>query len=191
MLQEKDTKVIFGNKGGFAIARLIFNSPHKKYHIRELSKETKASTTAITEGVNILEKYNIIKIEKGKVTTDIQANIDSEAYRFYKLVFNLYRLNRYLIIENIVKYFNNPECIVLFGSFSKGEDMENSDIDIFILSSNKKPNSEEFNKFISIIEKEFNRKVNFTILKSINTSENSFKNALANGIVLYGYLKVI
>ena len=191
MLQKKDNKILFGTKGGFAIANSIFNYPHKIFHVRDLAKQYKCSTTAITAGVNLLKDYNIINVDEGNITTNIQANLDAEAYRNYKLLFNLYKFTRYEIINKLADYFNNPECISIFGSFAKGEDVENSDIDILIISSYEKPNSNDFNKFIDMIKDEFNREINLYILKSLKESADSFKNALANGIVLQGYLKVI
>jgi predicted nucleotidyltransferase len=106
-------------------------------------------------------------------------------------LFKIYNLRIYISLCNFVKYFKNPECINLFGSFARGEDIEGSDIDILIISTNQKPDNKEFNNFISIIEKEFNREINIHLLKSLNESKESFKNAAANGIVLHGYLKVV
>ena len=133
MSQKEDTKILFGTKGGFAIAKLIFNYPHKKYHIRELAKETGYSTTAIVGGIELLEKYKIIKTELGAVTKDIQADLESDAYKHYKLIFNLYRLTRHNIVDSLVNYFNNPGCIVLFGSFAKERQNGNSDIDLALV----------------------------------------------------------
>ena len=154
-----------------------------------LEKETGFSTTAVIDAIEELKKYNIITIEETPLTTNIKANLDSEAYRFYKLVFNLYRLKRYLFVDKLVEIFNNPEAIVLFGSFAKGEDIEESDIDILVISSQK--NNENLEDFANLFEKELNRKINIHILPSLAKSSNEFKNAVANGIVLHGYLKII
>ena len=191
MLLKKDTKFIFGTKGAFSIAEAIFNYPHRSFHIRELTKTSSCSTTAIVDGANILENYKIIKIEENNITKNIKADLDSDAYYHYKLIFNLYRLMRYSIVDNLKDYFNNPECIVVFGSFAKGEDVENSDIDILIISSSEKPKSKNFDDFINIFRKEFNRDINIIVLKSLEKAVDSFKNSISNGIVLHGYLKVI
>ena len=108
------------------------------------------------------------------------------------MIYNLHELFKNNIIDLFKVHFHNPECIVLFGSFAKGEDIEESDIDILLVSSLKEPKYKElYNKFMKSIEKEFNRKINLHILPSLEKSEKEFKNAVANGIVLYGYLKVI
>lgn len=190
MLQRKDKgKILFFRESIFRVAELIFNFPNKTFHIRMLEKDTGFSTTAIIDSIEELKKYEIVKIEETPLTTNVKANLESEAYRFYKLVFNLYRLKRYGFIDNLVETFGNPEAIVLFGSFAKGEDIEESDIDILVISSQK--NNENLEDFVNLFKKELNRKINIHTLPSLAKSSNEFKNAVANGIVLHGYLKIL
>lgn len=190
MLQKKDKgKIWFFKESIFSVAELIFNYPNKTFHIRMLEKETGFSTSAVIDSVNKLKEYGIVTIDETPLTTNIKADLDSEAYRFYKLVFNIYRLKRYLFVDKLIEIFNNPEAIVLFGSFAKGEDIEESDIDILIISSNKPKDYME--DFVNTFEKELSRKINIHILPSLDKSSKEFKNAVANGITLYGYLKVV
>ena len=190
MSQKKDkNKILFFRESVFKVTELIFNYPNKTFHIRMLEKETGFSTTAVIDAITELKEYNIIQVEETPLTTNIKANLESEAYRFYKIVFNLYRLKRYLFVDKLVEVFNNPEAIVLFGSFAKGEDIEESDIDILVISPSK--NRESLGHFVNAFEKELNRKINIHILSSLDKSSNEFKNAAANGIVLHGYLKII
>jgi len=190
MSQKKDReKVLFFRESAFRVARLIFNYPNRTFHIRMLEREVKLSTTAIKEAVKQLEYFKIIKAEKTPLTTDIKADTDSEAYRFYKTIFNLYRLKRYSFADNLVDAYNNPEAVVLFGSFAKGEDIEGSDVDILIITQSKPKYN--IDKMVSIFEKELNRKINIHTISSLKKSSDEFRNALANGIVLHGYLKVV
>ena len=189
MSQKKDRgKILFFRESVFKVAEIIFNSPNKNFHIRMLEKETGFSTTAVIDSLNELKKYEIVKVEETPLTTNIKADMESGAYRFYKLVFNLYRLKRYRFVDKLIEAYNNPETIVLFGSFAKGEDIEKSDIDILIISSYK--HQDELNDFMNKFEKELNRKINIHILPSLMKSSKEFKNAIANGIVLHGYLKI-
>lgn len=189
MLQKKDKhKIIFFRESVFRVAESIFNFPNKIFHIRMLEKETKFSTTAIADAVNELKSFGIIEIFETPITKNIKAKLDSEAYRFYKLIFNLYRLKRYGFVDNLLDIFNNPEAIVLYGSFARGEDIEESDVDILIISSNT---NADLSKFIEVFEKELCRKIDIKILNSLDKSSVEFKNAVANGVVLHGYLKVL
>ena len=162
MSQKKNNeKILFFREAVFRVAELIFNNPNKTFYIRMLEKETKFSTTAVIGAVKELKSFDIIDIEETPLTKNIKANLDSEAYRFYKLVFNLYRLKKYGLIDSLVEVFSNPKAIVLFGSFAKGEDIEESDIDILVLSSNKNHN---LTNFTNIFEKKLNRKIDMHIL---------------------------
>ena len=99
MSQKKDkSKILFFRESIFRVAKLIFNYPNKTFHIRMLEKETGFSTTAIIDSINELRKFEVIQVEYTALTTNIKANLESEAYRFYKLVFNLYRLKRYKFV---------------------------------------------------------------------------------------------
>ena len=190
MSQKKDkNKILFFRESVFKVAELIFNSPNKNFHIRLLEKETGFSTTAVVDALNELNKFKIVRIEETSLTKNIKADVDSEAYRFYKLIFNLYRLKRYGLIDDLIEVFNNPEAIVLFGSFSRGEDIEESDVDVLVISQNKNP--EDLNEVVNKLEKELHRKIDIHVLSSLNKSSPEFKNAVANGIVLHGYLKVV
>jgi len=113
----------------------IFNNPNKVFHLRLLAKKTKLSTTAIKKTILELEKLNIIKIQKTDLTTNISANLESEEYRFYKTLVNRYQIKD--LTDYLVKSFNFPETIVLFGSYARGEDTEKSDIDILVITQNK------------------------------------------------------
>jgi predicted nucleotidyltransferase len=189
MSQKKDrSKILFFRESSFKVAELIFNYPNKTFHIRKLAKETKQSTTAVISAIKDLNKFKIVSLNKTDLTTNIKADTGSDAYGFYKKIFNLYRLERYLIIDNLKETFQ-AETIVLFGSFAKGEDIEESDIDILIITNRK--GNEDIGDFLGVCEKELNRKINLHILPSLEKSSNEFKNAIANGVVLYGYLKVI
>ncbi len=189
MSQKKDKhKILFFRESSFKVAELIFNYPNKTFHIRKLAKESKQSTTAVISAIQDLSSFKIVKLDKTDLTTNVKADLESEAYRFYKKIFNLYRLERYLIVDTLINTFQ-AETIVLFGSFAKGEDIEKSDIDILIISNHKE--KENISDFLEICEKELNRKINLHILPTLDKSSKEFKNAVANGIVLYGYLKVI
>jgi predicted nucleotidyltransferase len=189
LLKKDDGKIILFNESVFKVAELIFNYPNRIFHLREIAKETGLSTTAVMQSVEKLADFQIITVEKTNLTTDIRANLEAEEYVFYKRIFNLYRMCRHGFVNNIKNNFN-AETIVLFGSFSKGEDIEESDVDILVITKNI-GKIESHMPLSDVIEKELNRKIRIHVLKSLEKSDDEFKNTIANGIVLYGYLKVV
>jgi len=185
MLLKKDKKkILFFKEALFKIAELLFTKPNSTFHIRGLAKETGFSTTAITKSIKELEQQNLITVEKTAITTNIRSNIESKKYQFYKKILNLYRIEQYNLLELLQKTYR-AKTIVLFGSFARGEDIEGSDID-FLIITNKR---EKIN--LSKYEKIFQRKINLHVVSSLNKSTNEFKNGIANGVILHGYLKVV
>ncbi len=186
MSQKKDKgKILFFRESIFKVAELLFNRPNTVFHMRGLAKETGLSTTAVIQAVEELSAF--LKIEKTAITTNIKANQESEAYRFYKKIFNLYRLERYNVIQTLKDEYR-AKAIALFGSFAKGEDVEESDVDILIITSRKET---DIGDYIAKCEKLLNRSINLHVLDSLEKSSPEFKNAIANGIVLHGYVKVV
>ena len=187
MSHKKDKgRILFFRESVFKVAEVIFNRPNTTFHIRGLAKETGLSTTAVIQAVEELSGFLIV--EKTTITTDVKADVESEAFLFYKKVFNLYRLERYTIIQTLKDAYR-AKTIVLFGSFAKGEDVEDSDVDILILTSHK--DATGISNYIAKCEKQLNRRINLHVLSSLENSSSEFKNAIANGIVLHGYVKVV
>jgi len=88
--------------------------------------------------------------------------------------FQLRKINE----SGLLGYLNDiclPDVIILFGSYSKGEDILSSDIDLFILS-----------KYENIL----NLKIDVFFSDSFGKLSKELKNNLVNGVILDEYLKV-
>ena len=74
--------------------------------------------------------------------------------------------------------------IILFGSYSMGEDTNTSDIDIAVI--------ERKNKMIDIekFEKILNRKININFYNSWKDIHKHLKNNILNGITLHGSVEL-
>ena len=77
-----------------------------------------------------------------------------------------------------------PNVIVLFGSYRKGEDTEESDIDLFLECPGEEISLGRF-------EKKLKRKVQLHFKTNFNDYPKELKNNISNGIVLDGYLEVL
>jgi len=84
-----------------------------------------------------------------------------------------------LLKDSIVE-FCYPKAIVLFGSYLRGEDIESSDIDLFVLSQNKK----DLN--LSNFELSLNRKINVLFAKNLSDLDMNIQTKIKNGFVLEG-----
>ena len=157
--------------------------PDREFHVRELGQITKLSPPGILKIIKKLEKSELVKIEHGRLTTNIKSS-KTEKFIALKKSWNLFSLYNSGLIEYLKEKYEEPEAIVLFGSYSKGEDNSKSDIDIAIITNKTK--ELRFMEF----EKKLARKISVQEIK-IKEAEKEFLNALANGAVLYGYLQVL
>ncbi|MBS3056945.1 MAG: nucleotidyltransferase domain-containing protein [Candidatus Aenigmarchaeota archaeon] len=167
----------------YKVAKLFFDFPEREFHIRELARLTKLSAPAIIKLTKKLEKTGIITIENGKLSKCIKAS-RSHVFLAKKQLYNIDALFSSGLVDFLQDIYEEPEAIILFGSYSRGEDISKSDVDIAVIT--KKRMNLNFDKF----EKFLNRKINVMELQ-IKECEKELLNNLLNGIVLYGYFKVL
>jgi len=74
----------------------------------------------------------------------------------------------------------HPKAIIVFGSYSRGEDIETSDIDLIVVSKIKK------NINFSKLEKLFKRNINMIIIEDLKMLDNNIRKKALNGIVIHG-----
>jgi predicted nucleotidyltransferase len=72
----------------------------------------------------------------------------------------------------------------VFGSYSRGEDNSGSDIDIAVVTK------KEMDLDLKQFEEYLRRKVSIYEIQ-VDSSEKEFLNNLANGTVVYGFLRVL
>jgi len=163
------------------IFRLLTIKAGTKLNQRTIANLLKVSPTAVSKAIKNLEKESIIKIDKDKKMnlTLIELNRDSQKVLELKKTENL----RIIYESNIVEFLEEKfpgALIILFGSYSYGEDTQDSDIDLAIIGYKSK--KLELEKFEKILKKEI--RINFyNNLEEIN---KNLKSNLFNGITLSG-----
>ena len=169
------------NYNTYKILELFFRYPSKSFQLREISRLTKLGMPSIQDHIKILARESFIKKNKGAVYPNYSAS-KSERFRIYKrnhVLTDIYESGLLDLLENTF----TPNAIVLFGSASKGEDLEDSDIDLLVIAKEKVVNLKKF-------EKRLNRKIHILYEGSINSLPKELLNNVINGIIIYGYLKV-
>lgn len=137
----------------------------KEMHGRELAKELETSLTRIQSILNKLRKSNILdyKIEGKNHIYFIKKNLiaktfilNSENYKLSKLLCK-YPFLEPLFKEAAQKYPN--QMIILFGSYAKFIPKEESDIDLYLDSTDKKVKEiiNRINERINVKIGEFNK----------------------------------
>lgn len=167
----------------------FFEEPYKKFHLRELAKILKLSPAGVRKIVEHIVRDKLILESRERNLRLFQANFDNRIFKEYKKFFTIVKIYESGFVDFLNHEFLYP-AIILFGSAAKGEDTKNSDIDLLILSNEKKTLK------LDNFEKKLNRRLQlfvmtqneFALLKKTNPE---LFNNIVNGIRLEGFLKVV
>lgn len=166
------------------ILKVFFHNPIEAMQLREISRYSGIAPISVKRYLNEFLKEGIItkKINKAQHYPIYTANIENPMFAFYKKIDIMISITDCGLLD----YLNDncmPESIVLFGSASRGEDTADSDIDIFLLSGEKKLDLGKFEKVLK-------RKISVFFSDDFNSLSKELKNNIINGIKLTGYMKV-
>lgn len=159
------------------VLEVFFKEPTKIHFIREVGRKISLAQTSVRNHIKELEKEGLIIKKESHPFDGFIANREDEKFLFYKQAYNFYSL---FDVKKEIIYKIAPKAIVFFGSYQKGEDIEWSDIDLLIISKIKKDiNLEKY-------EKKLLRKLHITFVKDISDLDESVKENIKNGWILYG-----
>lgn len=161
----------------------FFDYPRKPFLIRELSRNAKLAHTAVRLHLKALLSEGLIRKEKGGLYPSFKAAKEDSLFKLLKAQNTALRLYSSGLL-NAVEKAAYPTCVVLFGSASRGEDTENSDIDLFVQA---KSGGIDLSKFEVVLK----RKINLFFEPDLKMLSPELLNNIINGSVLYGYLKVM
>jgi predicted nucleotidyltransferase len=166
------------------IKEYFFINPLEKLRVRQIERTLNVPLPSVIKYAKELEKEEILQIIEISKVKFYAANRDSKKFLLEKMLFNIKSLLDSGLLKHLIKEFGNP-TIVLFGSYSRGEDIESSDIDIYIESASKlKINLEKFQKILK-------RKIQLFIQSNIKKIPNPYlANNIINGIKLNGFVEV-
>jgi predicted nucleotidyltransferase len=168
------------------VLECFMQEPNREFTLKDISQIIKLAHTSVKTNLEKLTKMKLIneKLEKkGKRTYPLyKANKLNSDFTKYKKINNLTK-----ILESGLKEYLKeklmPKTIILFGSFDRGEDEENSDIDLYIEAKEEKLDLKKFEKILK-------RKIQLQFNQNINNYPNELKNNIINGTKIHGYLEV-
>lgn len=165
--------------GYYNTLEVFYREPTKIHFIREISREINLAQTSVRKYFKDLLKQGLIKKKKSSPFDGYVANRENESFIYSKRFYNFLSLEK-LKVFFMDNYF--PKALILFGSYSLGEDVEESDIDLLVISNSKpKVDLDSFEKVLS-------RKINLIFVKSLNELDKKIQTKIKNGIVLGGFL---
>lgn len=167
------------------IIRFLSIKSGMSFNLRGIARHLNVSLTAVSKALKLLEQENLVKVVKDPDSRRLSIELNKKNPN----VFTLKRIeNMKLIYESgLVEYLSKKfpgTTIILFGSYSTGEDTINSDIDIAIIGSKEKDTN--LIKFDKLLE----RIVFLHFYKDFKGIGNNLKNSILNGITLEGAIEL-
>jgi predicted nucleotidyltransferase len=166
----------------YNVLQEFFDSPRKNFQMRAISRIIKLAQPSVSNYLKELTKEKLILKQKTGLYPIYIANRENELFKLYKKLNLIQRIQTSGLLSHVYDSCI-PDCIILFGSASIGEDIEESDIDLFIQSRTEKINLTKF-------EKKLKRKINLFFEEDFVKLSKELKNNILNGIILRGYIKV-
>ncbi len=160
-------------------------NPTTKLRVRQVEREVKVPLPSAIRYTKELEKEGILKGQEIAEVRLYSANRDSLRYLLEKRLFNLRQLYTTGLIQHLIEKYDNA-TLVVFGSYSRGEDIETSDIDLYLETPHKEI------KGLEGFEKKLHRKIQVLCHKSIKEIKNKeLANNIINGVTLHGFVEVV
>jgi len=156
------------------VLRIFFLEPTRIHYIKEIARKIGLAHTSVKKHLLEIANEGLIKKTKGEIFSGYKADRENPEFIFYKKINNLIELKKSGIIEIIKERY--PKSIILFGSYEKGEDIETSDIDLFI-------DSKKFDIETEKLEKSLNRGIHI-IFKG--EESKSLSEGILQGTLLFG-----
>lgn len=160
------------------------DNPTVQLRVRQIERTVKIPLPSAIKYAKELEKEGILKSTKISNIKTYSADRSSKKFLFEKKLHNIRKIQYSGLTKHLIEAYSNP-AIIIFGSYSRGEDIESSDIDIYIETESKK--EIDLNAF----EKKLNKKIQLFIYKNIQKIPNPLlANNIINGIKMNGFIEV-
>ena len=166
------------------IKEYFFVNPTKRLRVRQIEKTLNLPLPSVIRYCKELTNEGILRIIKTSGVVFYTADRTNENFLLEKKLYNIKKLFLSGLIKYLKEEFHNSP-IILFGSYAKGEDIEASDIDLYVETKSKKDvNLEKF-------EEKLKRKIQVFKFASLKEIKNThLANNIINGIVLNGFVEV-
>ncbi|MFH0752235.1 MAG: nucleotidyltransferase domain-containing protein [archaeon] len=167
------------------IIRLLSIKAGKQLNQRQIANLLEVSQPAVMKAIPTLEKENWINIQQDKETKRwaIELNRNNQKVMQLKRTDNLKQIYETGLADYLETNFAGA-TIILFGSYSRGEDTINSDIDIAIIG--RKSKEIDLTKY----EKTLERKILINFYDSFKNIHKHLKENICNGIILAGSIEL-
>jgi len=159
----------------------LLSNPMEQFHEREVVRRTGVSVGAVNQILRRFQRVGLVEMDRRGKTNLYRANLRNPVARQFKVLFNVLALN-----DLVDKVKQISDRIVLFGSCAEGTDVKDSDIDLFILTSD----TETVNHEVRLCEEKTERRLSPIIVDSnelakMKTKDKPLYERILRGITLW------
>ena len=159
----------------------FFEDCYRRINVREYSRLIKVSPPTASKILFEFNKEGLLLIEKDRNYIFYYANKNNKLFIDLSRIYWSSKLAK--LIDFLNKKLTNPS-IILFGSLSKAETKNDSDIDICVIGHKKELDLKDF-------ENNLKRKIQLFFFNSLEDIRNKeLANNIINGYVLEGRLRL-
>lgn len=160
-------KEILGSKTRQIIFKAFFDSPDEEFYTRQLASTYKMSVGTLHRELKKLVSMEILNFRNVGNIKLFSLNKKSPIYEELK---NIYYKTEGVIkyVRDVVTKINGIKTAFVYGSFAKGDERKDSDVDLFLIGDDIDDDS--LISAINEIERELFKEINYT-----SYSENEYK----------------
>lgn len=165
------------------ILRFLFANAGRSFNARGISIALRVSQPAVSKALPLLEKKELVLVRKDNESgrLEIELNRDKPLVIGLKRADNLSQVYESGLAEFLMESFPGS-AVIVFGSFSKGEDTYKSDIDIAVIGGKEK--AVKLKEF----ERKLSREIRINHCSSFSDIAKELRNNILGGIMLSGWI---
>ena len=176
---------VFCKYAGIRILGLFLKHPYLEFHLREVARECDTSASTAKSFLDaFIEEDLICKKRKANLVL-FRANMGDCVLKQIRIARELHLLKSSCLILYLLKELQ-PLLVTLFGSASRGESDETSDIDVLVISG--KPKRIDLSEYMERLGKRINL-VQYSLLnwkKKARADKPFYERIVLDGIAVYG-----
>ena len=161
------------------------------FHVREVARKIRIDVKAVQLQLRMLENVNVVSGKTNGRNKEYRLNFGNYLTKYHMLLAEAFAsitfLSENFEVKKLISEIDEPlyGCIVLFGSFAKGEMTQESDIDLLFIND-RKPDTNAVVEAGRLIGREVN--VKFTNVKrfseGLTNGDPLIREVIANHIIL-------
>ncbi len=181
---------IFDTKSKIRILRLFYKFPEKDFTEREIADFVKMSPNTINLALRDIRKTDILTFRKIGRAHVYRLNKESAIYDRIADVFQTEEVVMESLINTIEDEMKREISCVLYGSFARGTEEWDSDLDLLIITDNPKKTERRLKPLKSRIMVEFNTRLSAVVVTMSQFlrmwKKPLIQNAMKDGILVSG-----